>query len=56
MKQIKCDVCGKILDFGERYKSDIYDYDLCPKHKEQEKYLNMREVYINALKKEKDDE
>lgn len=53
MKQIKCDVCGTPLTMETKRKSDIFDYDLCPKHKDVEKHLDMREVYLNALKKEK---
>lgn len=53
MKQIKCDVCGAILNFGERYKSDIFDYDLCKTHKEAEKHLNMRKIYLEKLKEGK---
>lgn len=51
MKQIRCDVCGAPLTMETKRKSDIFDYDLCKKHKDAEKHLDMREVYLNALKK-----
>lgn len=51
MKELRCDVCGALLTMETKRKSDIYGYDLCPKHKDVEKHLDMREVYLNALKK-----
>lgn len=53
MKTTKCDICGEVLNQRTQRKSDIFDFDLCPRHKQKEKNLNMRIVYLNALKEEK---
>lgn len=54
MKTITCDVCGMVLDSKTPltipYKSDIFDYDLCAKHKMAEKSIDMRKVYLEKLK------
>ena len=50
MKIYRCDVCGADLDKSTHYKSAIYDYDLCPKHKDREKALDMRLLYLQWLK------
>lgn len=52
MKKYYCDVCGEELTRDTHYKSAIYDYDLCPKHKEKEKTLNVRKQYLQWLREE----
>ena len=50
MKYYKCDVCGKVLPLGRRYKSGAYDYDLCGRCKVNEKRIKIRDMWLEKMK------
>lgn len=54
MKYCVCDVCGKVLDdltpHTMHHESDMFGYDLCPNCKMKEKLIDMRAIYLAALK------